>query len=102
MRLTTLNPCWVRAGGEGVSHADGSSVPERKGVGVSFDCPCGCKDRAYIPFKNPLDGGPPHDTNHPTWDRTGEDFETLTLKPSIQRVGGCKWHGFITNGEAHT
>jgi hypothetical protein len=36
------------------------------------------------------------------WTRTGEDFETLTLTPSIHSdpaKGGCGWHGFITNGE---
>lgn len=40
-------------------------------------------------MQNPLD----------YWERTGDTFDTLTLKPSIQRVGGCAWHGFITNGE---
>lgn len=101
MRLTDLNPRWVRAGGEGVSNADGSPVPQRTGVGMTFDCPCGCPDRAYVAFANPLDGGPPHiSPDQPTWQRTGETFEALTLTPSIQRVGGCQWHGFITNGEA--
>lgn len=101
MKLTDLNPNFVGAGGEGVTR-DGQPVPERHGIGVSFDCPCGqCGERAYIAFANPLDGGPPHDADghHPTWNRVGDVFETMTLAPSIQRMGGCKWHGHIVNGE---
>lgn len=102
MRLTELNPQFVDAGGEGISDKDGNPVPERYGVGISFDCPCGGAQRAYIPFNNPLDrGGLYHDRKDDAWQRTGDTFETLTLTPSIQRAdpGGCRWHGFITNGE---
>lgn len=107
MKLIELNPCFLGAGGYSVSNADGSPVPERHGVGLSFDCPCGCGTRGYIDFENPLDGGPPHDTRPslPRWQRTGETLETLTLTPSIlrsQERGGCGWHGFITNGEVRT
>ncbi len=115
-KLVDLNPRWVGAGGEGVSNVDGSPVPERRGVGVSFDCPCqpcttqrtgGEADfylRVFVGFANPLDGGPAHDPRQGAqWQRTGETFETLTLTPSIQRHrvgdGGCDWHGFVTNGE---
>jgi hypothetical protein len=95
MKLTDLHPQWVSSGGEGIT-MNGQPVPRRDGVGVAFDCPCGkCDSRAYIPFSNPLDGGPPHDPGHTTWERTGETFETLITRPSIQRVGGCNWHGFI-------
>lgn len=101
MKLTDLNPRWVGAGGEGISDKDGNPVPARHGVGVSFDCPCGCGTRTYLDFQNPLDGGPAHDTRGPHWKRQGETFETLTLKPSIRRTPprGCGWHGFVTNGE---
>lgn len=38
------------------------------------------------------------------WHQEGDDFDTLSLTPSINREGlGDKcggWHGFITNGEA--
>lgn len=78
-------------------------APRREGVGVEFDCPCGNHDdghRCFVPFANPLDGG--HSLYHDRgWQRTGETFETLTLTPSIFRrrdLGGCGWHGFITNG----
>ena len=99
IKLTSLNPGFVDAGGEGVSDKDGNPVPKREGVGISFDCPCGCGDRTYTPFENPLDGGPSRAGGHPAWQRTGDTFETLTLKPSILRTLGCKWHGYLTNGE---
>lgn len=83
-----------------MSNADGSPVPQRSGVGVAFDCPCGCASRCYIGFSNPIDGGPPLRTDVPRWDRTGDTIETLTLHPSIQRIGGCAWHGFIKEGNA--
>lgn len=103
MRLTDLNPRWVGAGGEGISRIDlitkeRSPSPERHGVGVSFSCPCGCADECTIEFDVALDGQPWRTDDH-GWKRTGDTFETLTLEPSIQRVGGCGWHGFITKGE---
>lgn len=107
MKLTELDPHWVGAGGEGVSDKDGHPVPERHGVGLSFNCPEGCDSRGYVSFENPLDGGPAYEIRPgQQWQRTGDTFETLTLTPSIQRhkVGdhGCSWHGFITNGEIIT
>src|SRR5574341_1186539 len=102
MRLIELHPIWVGAGGPDIRNADGSPVPERYGVGVSFDCPDGCGEHCFIPFENPLDGGPPIYPERVRWQRTGESFETLTLMPSILRMGGCRWHGFITNGEIRT
>lgn len=99
MKLVDLNPRWVDAGGEGVRvAATGEPVPHRTGVALSFDCPCGCAQRIGIHVNPPLDGGSPISDHN--WVRTGDDFATLTLRPSIQRVGGCEWHGFITNGEA--
>ena len=99
MKLTDLNPRFYSAGGYGNLRDDELS-PERHGVGISFDCPCGnCKYRAYLNFKNPIDGGEQIEPARPSWKRTGEDFETMTLTPSIQRNSGCKWHGFLTKGE---
>lgn len=100
MKLTDLNPQFIGAGGEGITR-DGEPVPERRGIGITFNCPCGCDELVFIPFRNPLDGGPPWDSDprRALWDRTGEDVETLTLTPSIQRLGGCRWHGWIRSGE---
>lgn len=102
MKLTDLHPEWMAAGGSGISNADGTPAVERHGVGVLLDCPCGCDRQLYVPFANPLDGGPSVNDGHATWQRTGETFETLTLTPSILRMkekGGCGWHGFITDGQ---
>lgn len=106
MRLTELHPRFLGAGGEGISNTDGSPAPKRTGVGLRFDCPCGCKGFIYVDFDKPLDGGPPlRENERHRWTRTGDTFETLTLTPSIlcHNAGSgdpCKgWHGFVTNGE---
>lgn len=105
MKLTEFHPEFMSAGGDGISDQHGNPVPERHGVGVLLDCPCGKCDEChqlYVPFANPIDGGPPVNDGHASWQRTGDTFETLTLTPSILRStnkGGCGWHGFITNGE---
>lgn len=99
MKLTELDPQFLGAGGEGISDAQGNPVPARHGVGIGFDCPCGCGERCYIEFVNPLDGKGLHRKDGHVWNRTGDTFETLTLSPSIQRTHGCRWHGFIENGE---
>lgn len=99
MRLSDLHPKFLDSGGEGISRADGSPAPLRVGVGVEFDCPDGCGRPCFVPFSNPLDGGPALEKG---WNRTGETPETLTLAPSIFRNparGGCGWHGFIRHGE---
>lgn len=110
MKLIDLNPIFASYGGSGVSRADGSPIPETKGVGVIFDCPCGVKDedhRCFVIFKNPIGPGPGVDgtdwyAHSKGWQRTGETFETLTLTPSIQRLEYCRWHGWITAGETIT
>lgn len=109
--LVQLDPLFVGSGGEGVTDKDGNPVPRREGIGLSFRCPCGKHDeydRVFVTFANPIDGGPPLDRGYtgdrglPTWHRTGETFETMTLSPSIQRAdpNGCRWHGHIINGAA--
>jgi len=104
MRLADLNPRWTNAGGDGVTGPNGKPEPPRTGVGLMLDCPCGAADSPlYVPFANPLDGGPQYGPQG--WQRTGDTFETLSLQPSIQRVMSpchCRWHGWITNGDVHT
>lgn len=101
MKLTDLNPQWVGAGGAGITDGNGNPVPERRGLGITFDCPCGCDRGVFIPFANPLDGGAPWDPDEPRrarWQRTGDTFDALTLTPSIQRLDGCRWHGWLQDG----
>lgn len=103
MKLIDLRPHWVGAGGDGITDLQNNPIPKRDGIGLTFDCPCGCGRRRYVGFKNPIDGGSPKlNEGEPSWTRQGETFETLTLDPSIQasrRGGGCGWHGWIRNGQ---
>jgi hypothetical protein len=93
-------------------------APARRGVGLSFLCPCatctpkrkGSVDedfhlRVFVGFANPIDGGPAHDSRPGAqWQRTGDTFETITLRPSILSTPphGCGWHGYVTAGEVTT
>ncbi len=102
MRLADLHPGWLGSGGDGITDRDGRPVPAREGIGLIFDCPTGCGERIAVRFSNPRDGGGPVG-GQPLWDRTGEDFETLTLAPSIQLLRvDCRWHGFVKSGEITT
>ena len=78
-------------------------------MGMSFRCPH-CEIRLAVWFENPLDGGPSIDrSTHrgPFWARSGDDFDALTLVPSIDArerdpdtrgVTVIHWHGFIHKG----
>jgi hypothetical protein len=100
VKLADLNPVFFSCGGAGITvAATGEPVPLREGVGIIFDCPCGCGELIGLSFRVGLDGQP-FESGHPSWERTGDTFETLTLRPSVLRTAGCRWHGFITNGEA--
>lgn len=102
MKLVDLHPHWVGAGGEGITSADGTPAPRREGIGIMFDCPCGQPDDVvFVHMKPPLDGGPVLPGTR-CWDRVGDTFETLSLTPSILKLDGCKWHGYVTNGEIRT
>lgn len=103
MKLVDLEASFIGRGGPGITDAEGRPVPERHGLGLSLKCPCGGEscNALYVPFANPIDGGPPDDDDpRRGWQRTGETLETLTLRPSVLRLSDCGWHGFITNGEA--
>jgi len=102
MRLSELNAKFYGIS-DPLIYSMGKPLPRRSGIGVSFDCPCGCGDRCYIPFSNPLDCGPaePNITGK-AWKREGDTIDTLTLSPSVQRIGGCQWHGNIKDGNVQT
>lgn len=106
MRLSELEPRWV-----GINIPEGSAR-----IGVGFQCPH-CKEQRLVVFFRPfidpndivrlalwkLPDAPNPNTGEirPVhwWDRTGEDFETLTLSPSVDASNSGHWHGFIQNGE---
>ena len=55
--------------------------------GIALKCPC-CARETYIPLQEP----------GPVWKWDGNK-EKPTLSPSIQFVGGCRWHGWLRGGE---
>jgi len=88
-RLVDLNPTWFGIHGQ-----------ESEGAGIIFDCPCQSESCAWggkiaVSFSNPIKG-PASTVDRCLWTRSGEDFATLTLSPSIHAVG--HWHGWLKNG----
>ena len=104
IELQELSPRWV------------TESKSRWGMGLSLVCPLCRLERLVVWFKNPLDGGPSIIGKEFLWDREGETFDTLSLKPSIDatwpgaipctnppepnRFWGSHWHGCITDGKA--
>lgn len=50
----------------------------------------------HMPF---ADRGVDHQLEKHQWNVTGTNFEDLSTNPSYLIVGGCAWHGYITNGD---
>lgn len=63
-------------------------------AGMIFVCPCGCGELGSLSFLNAKD-------DHPRWSWNGDE-DKPTLKPSIMKTTGCKWHGWLTEGVFHT
>lgn len=59
-------------------------------AGIGFVCPCGCGRQGFLPTQSSTSG--------PRWDWNG-DRSAPTLTPSVLQVGGCQWHGYLTDGE---
>jgi hypothetical protein len=101
MRFIDLKPEFVQSSKSGEN---------RKGTAVWSLCPCGCGSGLLIALRNPLDGGPPDGPEvwgeglTDRWQRTGEDFNTISFEPSVlmwedKKAGKQHWHGWIRNGE---
>lgn len=66
----------------------------------AFVCPCGTDNHSQRNGKKigydsiPVRQGDKVD-DHWKWDG---NLETPTLWPSIQRMEGCRWHGYLTRG----
>jgi hypothetical protein len=65
-----------------------TSVPHAIPDGMAFVCPCGCGREGWLPFK-------PEPS--PSWNWNGNSLHP-TLTPSVQQVGGCRWHGWLEAG----
>lgn len=95
MRLLDLSPRWYVL-------IEGGPI-----VGMTFDCPhCGT-ERLGVLFHHQGREAIDDSTIHAEggvgniWTILGwEDFDDLTLTPSIDASSSGHWHGFITNGEA--
>lgn len=74
--------------------------------GITFLCPKCFEEnghRCEVTFEGrgaADDQGTQGSDGTPTrWNVSGSGLKDLTTAPSILLVGGCAWHGFITNGE---
>ncbi len=105
MRLTDLKPHWI-TGFHANGHWEDQVQSAAEAQGVRFLCPkCFAEagspigtHSVLVPFKDrdvPDDAMP----SMPRWIVSGTSFDDLTTTPSILLVGGCEWHGFITNGD---
>lgn len=108
MKLTELDPTFVRATGNG-GHQDVATLAEAQGV--LFVCPS-CYQRngnsdigvhmVLVWFR---DRGVPDDAvpKPARWAVSGSSLDDLTLQPSISlqtdERSRDEWHGFITNGQ---
>lgn len=91
--LTRMNDPWPESGYStpGAAYADVNNTYKDHLV---FACP-GCGRVGSIRATHPKDAG------GPSWDiRAGTlaEPETLSLYPSINCVGCCGWHGWLTAG----
>jgi hypothetical protein len=59
-----------------------------------YQCPCGCRRQGALPVTR--HGVEP--AQRPAWDWDG-NRDTPTLRPSIRRLDGCRWHGYLHQGE---
>lgn len=94
MRLIDLNPRWY------VFEEGGARV------GLTFECPHCRTERLGVTFHHrgheAMEDGVIHakfPSEHIWTMESADDFETLTLTPSIDGSERGHWHGFITNGE---
>lgn len=97
MRLAELNPRWfvLEDGGPrvGLTFECPHCRTQRLGVVFHHGASAAIEDQ-YILARLGADG-----TRH-IWDLSGQDnFETLTLSPSVDCSASGHWHGHVQNGE---
>lgn len=103
MRLTDLEPEWRRYEQRDghIYHVTVDTIAEAQGI--EFLCPK-CRDHHVVCWSRTR--GVPDDARPGPgrWTLEGTGFHDLTLNGdpgarSIDLKGGCRWHGYITNGE---
>ncbi len=125
MRLTELEPRWLQYRPEpvdptvfvdGVMHPSGIRIllPEVEALahadGIEFLCPkCFAANGGPVGTHAVIcwfEGKVPDDAEPKPgrWNPTGSGFNDLSFVPgkkshSVLLLGGCAWHGFVTNGE---
>jgi hypothetical protein len=99
VKLSDLEPQFVRFGENGGLRKV-STLAEAQGI--RFVCPkCG-EHQILIWFR---DRGTPDEARPAPgrWAVSGSGYHDLTITPSINLdipgATGCRWHGFVTNGE---
>lgn len=114
MRLTDLDPRWFEALDRPIG-VDGALIhKERSRAGFTFLCPHCQKTRLSVTTR-PLKISDQfsalaalHPDSHGdivpakqlfAWAVEGDDFSTLSVKPSVDASASGHWHGFITDGE---
>jgi hypothetical protein len=110
VKLTELEPRFLRRVEEegSIYHRDVVSIGEAEGV--MFLCPkCFQANGERIATHFVICWSPkvpPEAVPGPgRWELVGTGFADLTLRAgssSVQLLGGCNWHGFITNGDVST
>lgn len=101
MKLTELNPVWLSLGGN-----------DRR-TGIAFECPCcrkviliikclqaGMREQRSVAEGMGLRDGewvPAGEKN--IWQWNSEDFNTMTVTPSVDASASGHWHGNIHGGQ---
>ena len=117
MRLTEFDPRWIGIDRRRASEAGAPYGEDGPGIrfGLSFLCPHCRETRLAVLFKPFIDpdnlarliewaipGAPDPNTGEIKephwWQRAGENFDDMTLSPSIDASATGHWHGFIING----
>jgi hypothetical protein len=99
VKLVDLEPQFLTCLGEGRTHHVDTLAQAQ---GIRFYCP-GCGEHMIGLWF--ADRGVPADAEpKPRWRVSGTGYADLTISPSINLdvpgATGCRWHGFVTNGEA--
>ena len=107
MKLADLDPKFLKFEVWGERRVFRKVETLAEATGVKFLCPACFKKNGgpvgthtvicWTPEIPPEEGFGPG-----RWPMSGSGYHDLTLTPSVQLMGGCNWHGFVTAGEVST